>query len=95
MLQKGTLVAKHKVGIFFSTLVSDNTDLNCEGVVIHKARDGDRKLDHLFRSLFMTPIGTSQQFSVLNTKIRKHKQSFTKPEMGTGSLTTSSEGASP
>jgi hypothetical protein len=44
-------------------------DLNCEGVVVHKARDGDRKLDYLFRCFFVT-IGASQQLSVLSTKIR-------------------------
>jgi hypothetical protein len=69
ILQKGTLVAMHKMGIFFTTLVSDNADLNCEGVVIHKAGDGDRKLDHLFRCFSMT-IGAPQQFSILNTKTR-------------------------
>jgi hypothetical protein len=77
------MVARHKVGIFFSSLVSDNAanflaffnspatiaDLNCEGVVVHEAGNGDRKLNHLFRSFFMT-IGAPQQLSVLSTKIR-------------------------
>ncbi len=54
---------------------------------MHKAKDEDRKLDYLFRFLFMT-IGAPQQFSRLSTKIRQHQQSSTKPGRGTGSWTT-------
>jgi hypothetical protein len=55
------------LAFFNSTAIID--DLNCEGVVIHKSGDGDRKLDHLFRFLSMT-IGAPQQLSRLNTTIR-------------------------
>jgi hypothetical protein len=46
-----------------------NTKIRTTSAVVHKARDGDRKLDHLFRCLSMT-IGAPQQLSILNTKIR-------------------------
>jgi hypothetical protein len=136
-MEQGALFAKHSLVpdnaasfLAFFNSTATIADLNCEGVVIHKAGDGDRKLDHLFRFLFMTicasqqfsvlktktktastvihkakyedwqldhlfrslsmTIGASQQFSVLNTKIRTTSTVSTKPDMRTGSLTTSS-----
>jgi hypothetical protein len=50
--------------------LSTIADLNCEGVVIHEAGNGDQKLDHPLRFLFVT-IGAPQQFSRLSTKIRE------------------------
>ncbi len=58
----------HDHWCFSTVLRSEHKDKNNINS-LHKARYEDWKLDHLFRFLFMT-IGTPQQFSVLNTKIR-------------------------
>jgi hypothetical protein len=61
--------------------------------VVHEAKNGDRKLNHLFslqESLFDEHSHFSTELSTKESeKVQKHDQSSTKPRMGTGRYTTS------